>query len=119
MAIFVRNLTRVKTFVMEIVWLFKHLNNYFEWENVPRSFCALLIFLVVTYYFELYMIPLIFMIFSFKYYLSNQLANSFNSSIKDDEIDLLYESEPEDDEERDKIVSKLCNKSFQSYFRNS
>ncbi|XP_063151484.1 multiple C2 and transmembrane domain-containing protein 1 [Candoia aspera] len=54
-----RNFMRVKRCVMVIINAAYFINSCFEWESPPRSLAAFVLFLIVTWNFELYMIPLV------------------------------------------------------------
>lgn len=56
-SVFINNVTRVKAIVMEFVDAVKFLNSCFQWESPKRSITAFIIFLLVTYFFEIYMAP--------------------------------------------------------------
>lgn len=87
-SIFVRNVMRVKSLVMEVLDIIKFINSCFTWESVPRSLCALLVFLTVTYFFETYMIPFVLLLIFAKYFICATLSSHFGSSNvqRDDEV---------------------------------
>lgn len=89
-SVFVRNVTRIKSLVMEVVSIAKFVNSCFQWESVPRSIMALCLFLIVTYYFELYMVPLTLLLIFIKNFVWISIASYFNATIKDDEVGILY-----------------------------
>ncbi|XP_030622951.1 multiple C2 and transmembrane domain-containing protein 1 [Chanos chanos] len=53
-----RNFSRVRHCVTFLINVGTYINSCFEWESPPRSICAFLIFVLVVWNFELYMIPL-------------------------------------------------------------
>lgn len=62
------NFMRAKTQVMMIVNCLKYVKSCFSWESKIRSLNAFTIFLVITYYFELWMVPFaLLVVFSFNY----------------------------------------------------
>ncbi|XP_039198452.1 multiple C2 and transmembrane domain-containing protein 1 isoform X2 [Crotalus tigris] len=54
-----RNFIRVKHCIMVIINAAYFINGCFEWESPPRSLAAFVLFLIGTWNFELYMIPLV------------------------------------------------------------
>lgn len=56
-SLMVSNYIRAKTQIMIIVELFKYIKSCFQWEHKLRSSIAFILFLVITYYFELWMVP--------------------------------------------------------------
>lgn len=85
-SIFVRNVTRIKSLIMEVVEIVKFVNSCFQWESVPRSITALVLFLLITFYAELYMLPAALFAIFMKNFLWHSIASYFNASIKDDEV---------------------------------
>lgn len=86
---FVRNVIRVKSLVMEILDIIKFINSCFTWQSVPRSLCALFLFLILTYYFETYMVPFALLLIFAKYYVKLTLSSYFASTStlsRDDEV---------------------------------
>lgn len=57
-SLMVSNFIRVKTQVMVLVQVLKYVKSCFEWHHKLRSLNAFVLFLIVTYYFELWMLPL-------------------------------------------------------------
>lgn len=57
-SLMVSNFMRAKAQVMMIVDLLKYIKSCFEWESKLRSLNAFILFLVITYHFELWMVPL-------------------------------------------------------------
>uniref|UniRef100_A0A670J7U5 Multiple C2 and transmembrane domain-containing protein 1 n=1 Tax=Podarcis muralis TaxID=64176 RepID=A0A670J7U5_PODMU len=53
-----RNFMRMKRCVMVLVNAAYYINSCFDWDSPPRSLAAFVLFLFVTWNFELYMIPL-------------------------------------------------------------
>lgn len=56
-SLMVSNFIRAKTQVMIIVDVLKYIKSCFQWEHKLRSLNAFILFLVITYYFELWMVP--------------------------------------------------------------
>uniref|UniRef100_A0ABM5FTA8 Multiple C2 and transmembrane domain-containing protein 1 isoform X10 n=1 Tax=Pogona vitticeps TaxID=103695 RepID=A0ABM5FTA8_9SAUR len=53
-----RNFIRMKRCVMVLINAAYYINSCFDWDSPPRSLAAFVLFLLVTWNFELYMIPL-------------------------------------------------------------
>ncbi|KAM4577904.1 multiple C2 and transmembrane domain-containing protein 1 isoform 7-T7 [Fundulus diaphanus] len=53
-----RNFNRVRRCIMFLINTGCYINSCFEWESPQRSICAFVIFIIVVWNFELYMIPL-------------------------------------------------------------
>ncbi|XP_036383286.1 multiple C2 and transmembrane domain-containing protein 1 isoform X9 [Megalops cyprinoides] len=53
-----QNFNRVRRCIMVLINAGFYINSCFEWESPQRSICAFLLFVVVVWNFELYMIPL-------------------------------------------------------------
>ncbi|KAL6465384.1 hypothetical protein MHYP_G00255170 [Metynnis hypsauchen] len=53
-----QNFNRVRRCIMFLINAGCYINSCFEWESPQRSICAFLLFIVVVWNFELYMIPL-------------------------------------------------------------
>lgn len=75
--------------------------NCFEWESKIQSFLALLLWLVICYYFEPWMLPAVILLIFLKQYIVAILAGP--STVPWDEI---AESDLDDDEDDDK--EKVC-----------
>ncbi|OQR66820.1 multiple C2 and transmembrane domain-containing protein 1-like, partial [Tropilaelaps mercedesae] len=74
--VFMRNVNRVKSLVMHIVEAGRFVNSCFQWESVPRSIIAFVLFLLITWTAELYMFPLALLIIFGKNYLLIQMTGS-------------------------------------------
>lgn len=56
-SLMVSNFMRAKCQIMMIVDLLKYIKSCFQWESKLRSLNAFILFVVITYYFELWMLP--------------------------------------------------------------
>lgn len=56
-SLMVSNFMRAKCQIMMIVDVLKYIKSCFQWENKVRSLTAFGLFLIITYYFELWMLP--------------------------------------------------------------
>uniref|UniRef100_A0A673MG98 Multiple C2 and transmembrane domain-containing protein 1-like n=1 Tax=Sinocyclocheilus rhinocerous TaxID=307959 RepID=A0A673MG98_9TELE len=53
-----QNFNRVKRCVLFLINVGSYINSCFQWESPRRSLCAFLVFVVVVWNFEIYMVPL-------------------------------------------------------------
>ncbi|XP_021928655.1 multiple C2 and transmembrane domain-containing protein 1 isoform X1 [Zootermopsis nevadensis] len=79
--VFVRNVMRLKAIIMFFIELGKFIQSCFEWESTPRSIVALVTFIVLCYYFEPYMIPIVMLLIFLKYYVVHVLHKDSISNI--------------------------------------
>lgn len=56
-SLMVSNFIRAKAQIMILIDLLIYMKSCFQWENKMRSLNAFILFLVITYYFELWMLP--------------------------------------------------------------
>ncbi|XP_067136753.1 multiple C2 and transmembrane domain-containing protein-like isoform X5 [Centruroides vittatus] len=103
-AIFMRNVNRVKMMVMDFVEIAKFLNSCFQWESTVRSVIAFVVFLVITYTFELYMLPIALLLIFFKNYIIFAITG-FTTGARDDD-EFAEEDEEDDDDDRDSKSNK-------------
>ena len=82
---------RVKAMVLDLVEIVKFVNSCFQWESIPRSLTALILFLLVTYYFETYMLPLVLLLVFLKHCVVQTLSAHFGAKkgISEDEVRTL------------------------------
>ncbi|KAB7498256.1 Multiple C2 and transmembrane domain-containing protein 1, partial [Armadillidium nasatum] len=99
--IFVRNVNRVKAAIMDIYDFGLYVKSCFEWESPFRSIVAFVLFVIITYYFEAYMLPAFLLLLFVKNYIVISIVGSrypkdedAESSANEDEID-------EDDKDKD------------------
>ena len=67
--VFVNNVMRIKEVILSILDFVGFIKSCLEWEDVPRSVVAFIIFMTVTYYFEPYMAPIGLLLFFLKHYI--------------------------------------------------
>jgi len=109
--VFVNNVMRIKEVILSIMDFVGFIKSCLEWEDVPRSLIAFVIFMTVTYYFEPYMAPIGLLLFFLKYFIvtryfvqKHQVDNVSDINISDDEDD---EEKEEDKEEKKSFKEKL------------
>ncbi|KAI1296773.1 Multiple C2 and transmembrane domain-containing protein 1 [Halotydeus destructor] len=113
-SVFVRNVMRIKSLVMEIVTIARYINSCFQWESVPRSFLALVAFLLITFYFQIWMIPIALLLIFIKNYCWFSIASHFNANYKEDEFDEYIDGAiDDDDDEKDGKNSNRSDSSSQ------
>ncbi|GFY39142.1 multiple C2 and transmembrane domain-containing protein 2 [Trichonephila inaurata madagascariensis] len=98
-SIFVKNVNRVKMMLFGVVELLRFLNSCFLWESTLRSISAFVVFLVITYTFEFYMLPVALLILYVKNYVIYALTGRQISTRDDDEVEEI--DEEDDDEDKD------------------
>ncbi|XP_044740729.1 multiple C2 and transmembrane domain-containing protein isoform X2 [Chrysoperla carnea] len=103
--VFVRNVLRLKAVAMHFIELGKLLNGCFEWESTLRSFLALLLWLVLCYYFEPWMIPAFGLLYFLKQYLVKSLTGGGPSLPAGDQDDSDLEDDEDDDKDKEEKKS--------------
>nr|CAH7761985.1 unnamed protein product [Callosobruchus chinensis] len=95
--VFVKNVLRLKVFVIYFYEFGKLFQNCFEWESKAQSFAALVVWLILCYYFEPWMIPVFFLLLFIKQWIVRALAGE--APVRWDEP---QDSDAEDDDDDDK-----------------
>ncbi|XP_056638791.1 multiple C2 and transmembrane domain-containing protein isoform X6 [Diorhabda sublineata] len=95
--VFVKNVLRLKVFIMYFLEFGKLFQNCFEWESKIQSFSALLIWLILCYYFQPWMFPVLILLIFLKQYIVRSLAGPLQVP-----WDESQDSEVDDDDEEDK-----------------
>uniref|UniRef100_A0A669BPB6 Multiple C2 and transmembrane domain containing 1 n=1 Tax=Oreochromis niloticus TaxID=8128 RepID=A0A669BPB6_ORENI len=105
-----RNFTRVRRCIMVLINTGCYINSCFEWDSPQRSICAFVLFVVVVWNFELYMIPLALLLpLAWNYILIASGKDTRQDVVMED----LLEDEDEDfdkddkDSERKGFMNKL------------
>uniref|UniRef100_A0AAZ1XU83 C2 domain-containing protein n=1 Tax=Oreochromis aureus TaxID=47969 RepID=A0AAZ1XU83_OREAU len=106
-----RNFTRVRRCIMVLINTGCYINSCFEWDSPQRSICAFVLFVVVVWNFELYMIPLALLLpLAWNYIL---IASGKDTRQDVEAVEDLLEDEDEDfdkddkDSERKGFMNKL------------
>uniref|UniRef100_UPI00398E385C multiple C2 and transmembrane domain-containing protein 1 isoform X1 n=1 Tax=Pristiophorus japonicus TaxID=55135 RepID=UPI00398E385C len=109
-----KNYYRVRRCIMVLVNAGRFINSCFEWESPQRSLTAFLIYLVIVWNFELFMIPLMILILMvYNYFLIRSGQDSRISSMEELEESLIaYEEEEEDRSDKDAERKGLMDKLF-------
>ncbi|XP_060893944.1 multiple C2 and transmembrane domain-containing protein 1 isoform X6 [Labrus mixtus] len=106
-----RNFNRVRRCIMFLINAGCYINSCFEWESPQRSICAFVLFVIVVWNFELYMIPLALLLpLAWNYIL---IASGKDTRQDVQAVEDLLEDEDEDfdkddkDSERKGFMNKL------------
>ncbi|XP_077145403.1 multiple C2 and transmembrane domain-containing protein 1 isoform X6 [Ranitomeya variabilis] len=99
-----RNFIRMKRCVMVLINAAYYINSCFDWDSPQRSLAAFLIFLLVVWNFELYMIPLAFLLLlAWNYFL---IISGKDNRTQDMVMEDMLEDEEEEDDKDDKDCEK-------------
>ncbi|XP_051542474.1 multiple C2 and transmembrane domain-containing protein 1-like isoform X2 [Myxocyprinus asiaticus] len=100
-----QNFYRVKRCVLFLINVGSYINSCFQWESPRRSICAFLIFVVVVWNFEIYMIPLsLLLLLTLKYFLLASGKEPCEGGVH--AMEDLLEDEEEDCDKDDKDSEK-------------
>ncbi|XP_060738690.1 multiple C2 and transmembrane domain-containing protein 1 isoform X2 [Tachysurus vachellii] len=107
-----QNFNRVRRCIMFLINTCCYINSCFEWESPRRSICAFLLYIVVVWNFELYMIPLaLLLLLAWNYVLIASGKDNRQGDVQ--AVEDLLEDEDEDidrddkDSERKGFMNKL------------
>uniref|UniRef100_A0A6P7FUY8 Multiple C2 and transmembrane domain-containing protein-like n=1 Tax=Diabrotica virgifera virgifera TaxID=50390 RepID=A0A6P7FUY8_DIAVI len=95
--VFVKNVLRLKVFVMYFLEFGKLFQNCFEWESKLQSFAALVVWVTLCYYFQPWMFPILVLLVFLKQYIVRSLSGPLQVP-----WDESQDSDGEDDDEEDK-----------------
>ncbi|XP_076783160.1 multiple C2 and transmembrane domain-containing protein 1 isoform X5 [Arvicanthis niloticus] len=99
-----RNFIRTKRCVMVLVNAAYYVNSCFDWDSPPRSLAAFVLFLLVVWNFELYMIPLLLLLLlTWNYFL---ILSGKDNRQRDTVVEDMLEGEEEEDDRDDKDGEK-------------
>ncbi|XP_072272248.1 multiple C2 and transmembrane domain-containing protein 1 isoform X2 [Pyxicephalus adspersus] len=99
-----RNFIRMKRCVMVLINAAYYINSCFDWESPQRSLAAFLIFLIVVWNFEIYMIPLaLLLLLAWNYFL---IISGKDNRTQDMVMEDMLEDEEEEDDKDDKDSEK-------------
>ncbi|XP_051876279.1 multiple C2 and transmembrane domain-containing protein 1-like isoform X4 [Pristis pectinata] len=109
-----QNYYRVRRCIMVLVNTGRFINSCFEWESTQRSLTAFLVYLVVVWNFELFMIPLMLLILLiYNYWLIRSgKDNSLRSMQELEESLIAYEEDEEDRVDKEAERKTLMDKLF-------
>uniref|UniRef100_A0A9J8CZ84 Multiple C2 domains, transmembrane 1b n=1 Tax=Cyprinus carpio carpio TaxID=630221 RepID=A0A9J8CZ84_CYPCA len=101
-----QNFNRVKRCVLFLINMGSYINSCFQWESPRRSICAFLIFVVVVWNFEIYMVPLsLLLLLTRNYFLLASGKESREGSVQAmedllEDVDEEYDKDDKDSEKR-------------------
>ncbi|XP_069819032.1 multiple C2 and transmembrane domain-containing protein 1 isoform X6 [Dendropsophus ebraccatus] len=99
-----RNFIRMKRCVMVLINAAYYINSCFDWDSPQRSLAAFLIFLLVVWNFEVYMIPLaLLLLLAWNYFL---IISGKDNRTQDMVMEDMLEDEEEEDDKDDKDCEK-------------
>ncbi|XP_073480624.1 multiple C2 and transmembrane domain-containing protein 1 isoform X3 [Aquarana catesbeiana] len=99
-----RNFIRMKRCVMVLINAAYYINSCFDWDSPQRSLAAFLIFLIVVWNFEIYMIPLaLLLLLAWNYFL---IISGKDNKTQDMVMQDMLEDEEEEDDKDDKDCEK-------------
>ncbi|KAM3940689.1 multiple C2 and transmembrane domain-containing protein 1 isoform 2-T2 [Leptodactylus fuscus] len=99
-----RNFIRMKRCVMVLINAAYYINSCFDWDSPQRSLAAFLIFLLVVWNFEMYMIPLaLLLLLAWNYFL---IISGKDNRTQDMVMEDMLEDEEEEDDKDDKDGEK-------------
>lgn len=99
-----RNVMRVQTLLRAIMSALQYIKSCFQWENTQRSLLAFLLFLVVVWNWELYMLPLFLVgLISWKYM-------KIRSAPASQDLENMDVAEEEDEDEKESEKKGLLDK---------
>ncbi|XP_066982958.1 multiple C2 and transmembrane domain-containing protein isoform X19 [Macrobrachium rosenbergii] len=109
--VFIRNVNRLKSSIMDFYELGKFIKSCWEWESPFRSIVAFIIFMVGTYCFEVYMLPIMLLCLFLRNYIVISIVGSMMH--REDESELSADEEEVDDDDKDKEEKKTLKERLQ------
>ncbi|XP_077087752.1 multiple C2 and transmembrane domain-containing protein 1 isoform X5 [Siphateles boraxobius] len=101
-----QNFNRMRRCIMFLINAGCYINSCFEWESPQRSICAFLLFVVVVWNFELYMVPLVLlMLLTWNYVLIASGKDTRQGDVQ--AVEDLLEDEDEDFDRDDKVPGSV------------
>ncbi|XP_055995219.1 multiple C2 and transmembrane domain-containing protein 1-like isoform X5 [Ostrea edulis] len=108
-----RNINRVTQIVSSVMEVGKFLQSCFEWESKARSITAFTVFLIITWFFEPYMLPVTLLILFLKNYLIKSAKEAFSVESKEEVVNVDDDDDDEEDE-ASKDEKKSVREKFQA-----
>lgn len=111
-----RNINRVTQIISSIMEVGKFLQSCFEWESKARSITAFTVFLIITWFFEPYMLPVTLLLLFLKNYLIKSAKEAFSVESKEEVVSIDEEDDDEDDDaaKQKKDEKKSVREKFQA-----
>ncbi|KAM8743251.1 multiple C2 and transmembrane domain-containing protein 1 isoform 1-T1 [Acanthopagrus schlegelii] len=93
-----QNFNRVKRCIMVLISYGTYINSCFEWESAQRSIISFVLFVVVVWNFELYMLPLgLLLLLVWNYFFSSSSRDTSDMS-----MEAMFEWEDDEEDKEDK-----------------
>ncbi|KAM8828954.1 multiple C2 and transmembrane domain-containing protein 1 isoform 2-T2 [Spinachia spinachia] len=92
-----QNFNRVKRCIMVLISYGTFINSCFEWESAQRSIISFVLFVVVVWNFEVYMLPMALLLLLVWNYVSLSIRGTTDTS-----LDTMFEWEDEEEDREDK-----------------
>ncbi|XP_069766611.1 multiple C2 and transmembrane domain-containing protein 2-like isoform X2 [Narcine bancroftii] len=104
-----RNLRRVRNITRTLWSTVRYIQSCFEWESAQRSLLAFLLYLVIVWTFEIYMLPLaLLMLFAWNYIQIARGKVVSQQCMEDEDVDVDDEEEDDEkDSERKGLMGKI------------
>ncbi|XP_061166679.1 multiple C2 and transmembrane domain-containing protein 1-like isoform X2 [Saccostrea echinata] len=112
-ALMKRNINRVSQIISSIMEVGKFLQSCFEWESKARSITAFTVFLIITWFFEPYMLPVTLLILFLKNYLIKSAKEAFSVENKEEVVN-VDEDDDDEEEEASKDEKKSVREKLQA-----
>ena len=105
--IFLYNVNRLKLILMDLYALINFVKSCFQWESKLRSSTAMIVFCLITYFFQPFMLPLFGLAIFFKNYLKLCFSEQQSKDSDLNQMDQnLYDDNDEDEDDKSKKTFK-------------
>lgn len=105
--VFINNVLRVKAIIVMFLDVARYIQSCWDWESPVRSLLAFLIFLLITYYFEIYMLPLALLLLFFVNASPWGVTRTASVVEDDDNVEDDDDDDDKDKEEKTTLKEKL------------
>ncbi|XP_078386533.1 multiple C2 and transmembrane domain-containing protein 2-like [Cetorhinus maximus] len=103
-----RNVRRVRNLTMVIWNTLQYIQSCFEWQSAQRSVIAFLLYLVIVWIFEIYMLPLaLLMLFAWSYIQVARGKVVNQNDMEEDDVDDDDDEEDEKESEKKGLMDKI------------
>ncbi|XP_070781252.1 multiple C2 and transmembrane domain-containing protein 1 isoform X8 [Enoplosus armatus] len=96
-----QNFNRVKRCIMVLISYGTYINSCFEWESAQRSIISFVLFVVVVWNFELYMLPLALLLLLVWNYLFSSSRETADT-VRKQSMEAMFEWEDDEEDKEDK-----------------
>lgn len=100
----VNSVNRLKDFGMSLAAVGNYIRSCLNWESKTRSICALIVFILVVYFIELYHVPIILLLLFVRFHVYKKVAESIELRFRSRSVDSVPSFNESDDEEFDAQV---------------